>query len=89
MTEAAAPPTYRTGVIWGVLALLLTLGTVSAAFFVYGVTELVATQQYLWDGFLLLVGAGASVFLLLLIAGILYRIDRLRGTPHRRIELFE
>ena len=89
MSGRSPAPQYRTGVIWGVLALLLTLGTVAAALFVFALTNLVATHQYVWDGLLLFVGASAAIFLLMLIAGILYRIDRLRGVPHRRVELFE
>lgn len=82
-------PNYHTGVIWGVLGLLLVLGTVASATTVYAFLGLVSSNQYLLDGLLFVVAAGASVFLIMLIAGILYRIDRLRGVPHRRVELFE
>ena len=86
---SAEAPKYRTGVIWGVLTLLMVLGTVAAATTVYAFLGLVGSNQYLLDGLLFVVAAGASVFLIMLIAGILYRIDRLRGVPHRRVELFE
>jgi hypothetical protein len=82
-------PTYHTGIIWGVLALLLTLGTVAAAAFVYGVTDLFSTGRYFPDVPILVVGGVAASYIMLLITGILYRIDRLRGVPHRRIEFFE
>lgn len=88
MSEAPEP-TYRTGVIWAVLGLLLTLGTVSAGFFVYGLTDLFATGHYLFDVPILVGGALAACYIMLLITGILYRIDRLRGVPHRRVEFFE
>jgi hypothetical protein len=80
---------WRTGVIWGVLGLLLLIGTVAAAFFVYGLLGLWSTHAYLLDGAILVGGGATAVFVLLLIAGILYRIDRFRGAVHRRVELFE
>jgi hypothetical protein len=82
-------PRYRTGALWGILALFLLLGTVSAAFFVYGITDLLSTGRLLRDG---LIAAGAAVvasFFMLLITGILYRVDRLRGVPHRTVRLFD
>lgn len=88
MTDAA-PVRYRTGALWAVLALLLLVGTVAAATFVYGLTDLYATRR-LWPDLAVLVGgAFVATFVLLLITGILYRVDRLRGVPHRRIELFD
>ena len=38
---------------------------------------------------ILLAGAFVASLMLLLVTGILYRVDRLRGVPHRRIELFD
>ncbi len=84
-----APAQYRTGVIWGVLGVLVIFGTAASAFFVWGVLGLVSGPDYAFSGFVAVVGAFVAVYVILLIAGILYRIDRLRGTPHRRIELFE
>jgi Na+-translocating ferredoxin:NAD+ oxidoreductase RnfA subunit len=86
-TEAS--PKYKTGVIWGVLAVLLVLGTVASATVVWAVLNAVSTHQYLLDGVLLVISAFGAIYVLLLMAGIFYRIDRLRGVPHRRIELFE
>ncbi len=88
MSEAA-PTKYRYGALWGVLTLFLLGGIVSSAFVVYGLTDLFATGRALWDVPIVL-GAGfvASVMLLMII-GILYRVDRVRGVPHRRIELFD
>lgn len=85
----ASPPKYRTGVIWVLLAVFLTLGTVAAGFFVWGLDGLWSTHQYLPDGVVMALGAFVAVYLMLLIVGILYRIDRLRGVPHRRVDLFE
>ncbi|MGI0053171.1 MAG: hypothetical protein ACRECR_02785 [Thermoplasmata archaeon] len=82
-------PKYRTGVIWVVLTVLLVLGTVSAGFCAWGLLGLLDTHLYLLDGVVMVAGALFALFFLLLMAGVLYRIDRLRGTPHRRIELFE
>ena len=88
--EATTPrPKFRTGVIWGLLALFLTLGTAAAGFFVWGLAGLLSTHAYLLDGVVMVLGAFTAVYLMLLIVGILYRIDRLRGVPHRRVELFE
>lgn len=88
MTEEPGPVRYKTGVLWGVLALLLLGGTVSAAFFVYGVTDLWATGRLIDVG-ILLAGAALATFFLLLLVGILYRVDRLRGVPHREVALFD
>ena len=85
----AEAPSGRTGVIWGVLAVLLPLGTLASAVFVYGLLGLWSSHAYLLDGALLLLGGAATVFLMLLLAGILYRIDRLRGDVRRKVKLFE
>ncbi len=88
MTE---PPVvrYRTGALWVLLAILLVFGTVAAATFVYGLTDLYATRRLWPDVPVLVGGAFGATFFLLLITGILYRVDRVRGVPHRRIELFD
>jgi hypothetical protein len=83
------PPRYRYGTLWGVLALLLLAGTVSAAFFVYGLTDLFTNGRALMDIPILLGGGFVASLMLLLIIGILYRVDRLRGVPQRRVELFD
>ena len=87
MSSGAEAPRWNTGVLWGLLALLLVFGTVGSATVVYGVLGLV--EGDLLD--LVAVGLGAVVAALafLFMAGILYRVDRYRGATHRRIELFE
>ncbi len=90
MSGGTAPgPRYRTGVIWGVLTLLLALGSVACAFFAYGFVGFVGNGPPFVDLAIMVLAALAVLYLILLVAGILYRIDRLRGTPHRRIDLFE
>jgi hypothetical protein len=83
------PPKYRTGWLWGVLGVLLAVGTVAAAFVVYGITQLLATGDWLLDVPAFVGGAVVASFAMLLITGILYRVDRLRGTPHLEVPLFE
>ena len=80
-------PVWRTGSLWGILAVFLVVGTVGAASVVYGLFGL--AQGHLYD--LVAVGAGAVVAVLafLFMAGILYRVDRYRGAAERRIDLFE
>jgi hypothetical protein len=82
-------PKYRTGALWGVLAVLLLMGTVASAFFVWGVTDLYGTGRLLLDVPVLIVSGFLTTFAFLLLVGVLYRVDRLRGVPHRRIELFD
>ena len=87
-SPAPAPtPTWRTGVLWGILAVLLVLGTVGAATFVYGLLGLFGGN--LLAAVPLVVGALVAVLAFLFTAGILYRVDRYRGANLRRIELFE
>jgi uncharacterized membrane-anchored protein len=87
VSSAPAPPKWRTGVLWGILAVLLVIGTVGAAACVLGVLDLLAAD---WFGLIaLLVGGVVAVLAFLFMAGILYRVDRYRGTTVRRIELFE
>jgi hypothetical protein len=85
--SSAAPPKWRTGVLWGILAVLLVLGTVGAATVVDGVLGLVGGDPYA----LIAVALGAVVagLAFLFMAGILYRVDRYRGANLRRIDLFE
>jgi hypothetical protein len=85
----APPPPLRTGTLWLVLAFFLFLGTLAAAFFVWGVTSLLSTGQPLPYLPIALVAAVAASVAMLLITGMLYRVDRIRGTATRRIELFE
>ena len=88
MTESF-PPQYRTGTLWGILTLFLVIGTVAAASVVYGLTDLFATGRYFLDVPIMAVGALVASLALLFIAGILYRVDRLRGVPHKRVRMFD
>jgi hypothetical protein len=87
MTDAPAP-SYRTGWLWAVLVFLLVVGTVASAFVVYGLQGVLggALLPYLP---IAIVGAFIAILAILLIAGFFYRIDRLRGVPHREVRLFE
>jgi hypothetical protein len=82
-------PVYRTGVLWVTLAIFLVLGSVGAAFVIFGVTDLVADRRYVYDVAAIGLGGFGALFAFLMMTGILYRVDRLRGVPHRRVELFE
>jgi len=88
MVEPAVP-TYRTGWLWAVLTIILVIGTVASAFVVYGITDLAGSGQWLYATLAIVGGAVVAAFSLLLVAGILYRVDRLRGVPHRTVRLFE
>ncbi len=82
-------PAYRTGPLWVVLTLLLLGGTVASAFFVWGLTDLFGTGRWYLDVPVLIVAGFVATFLLLLLTGILYRVDRLRGVSHREVRIFE
>jgi hypothetical protein len=80
-------PQWRTGWLWGVLALFLVFGAVGLATVVFGVTLLWAGS---WLGLVFAAGGGFGALLAFLFtAGILYRVDRYRGTLTGRVELFE
>ena len=83
------PTRYRTGVLWGVLGVLLVFGSAAAAFVVYGVSGLAMQGPLLVDVPAIVGGGFVMLVAFLLMAGVLYRVDRLRGVPHRRVELFE
>ncbi len=82
-------PAYRTGPLWALLTLLLLGGTVSAAFFVWGLTDLFASSRWFLDVPVLVIAGFLATFFLLLLTGVLYRVDRLRGVSHREVRLFE
>lgn len=86
MTEPERP-TWKTGWIWGILAIFFAIGTVGLATVAYGVLGLLAG---LWI-YALAVAVGAAVAFLafLFMAGILYRVDRYRGATERKVEFFE
>ncbi len=89
MSESVGAPRYHTGRLWGILALLLLLGTVAAAAVVFGFTDLLATGHVLVDVPIMAVGAVVASLALLLLSGLLYRVDRIRGVIHREVKLFE
>jgi uncharacterized membrane protein len=86
-SPSAEKPAWRTGSLWGILAVLLVFGAVGSATFVYG---LLAALGGALLGFAV-AGLGAIVAFLALLftVGILYRVDRYRGAVDRRVELFE
>jgi len=81
------PPKWNTAPLWGILAVLLVIGTVGAATVVYGLSGVVTGDLY--DLVAVALGAVVAALAFLFMAGILYRVDRYRGANHRRIELFE
>jgi hypothetical protein len=85
------PPTspYRTGWIWAILTFFLVIGTVASAFVVYGATDLLPAGDLAGGALAIVLGLGVAVLAFLFLAGLLYRIDRLRGVPHRTVRLFE
>jgi hypothetical protein len=88
MAEPSAP-SYTTGWLWIVLTAIVVVGTVASAFVVYGITDLAGSGQWLYAGVAIVGGAVVATLALLLVAGILYRVDRIRGVPHRTVNLFE
>jgi hypothetical protein len=82
-------PTYRTGALWAVLMLFMLGGAVSAAYVVWGLSELALTGRYLVDLPVAVAAAFLTLLCFLFVTGILYRVDRLRGIPHRKVRLFE
>lgn len=80
-------PVWRTGTLWGVLGVLLVLGAVACATFVYGIVGWWAGSPL--DAGVAGGGAVGAFLAVLFMLGILYRVDRYRGVPHRRVELFE
>jgi len=88
MSEVAEEkPVWRTGSLWGVLAVLLVLGAVGSATFVYGLLALLAGSVL--GGAVAAFGAVVAFLSMLFMIGVLYRVDRYRGAVGRRIELFE
>lgn len=89
MTEPASGPRYRTGALWAILLLFSMGGAVAASYVVWGVSNLFLTGGYLLDVPVMLGAAFVVLLCVLFVAGILYRVDRLRGVPHREVALFE
>lgn len=87
MTDPVSARHAPTGVLWGILAVFLVLGAVGLATFVYGI-EAYATNPLVGFSALLL-GTIVAFLAFLFTAGILYRVDRLRGATRRKVTLFE
>ncbi|MGP8078646.1 MAG: hypothetical protein ACLQD8_07975 [Thermoplasmata archaeon] len=88
MTEPRADrPQWKTGVLWGILAGFVIVGSAGAATFVYGVLGVAAGEPL--DLLFVAIGGIAAVLSCLFTLGILYRVDRYRGATGRRVELFE
>ncbi len=87
MSSPVEVPQWKTGTLWGILAVFLVLGAVGAATVVYGVLELWAGS--LWGILAAGVGGLVAVLSFLFMAGILYRVDRYRGKTQRTVRLFE
>ena len=92
-TEGAAAggaaPVWHTGVLWGLLAFFLVVGTASFAFVVFAVTVWVAAGAYLLGVTAAAVAGFVGVLAFLFMAGILYRVDRYRGANGRVVKFFE
>lgn len=87
MSSAKPEPKWHTGVLWGILALFLVIGTAGAASAVYGAMGVATGNVFALIP--MAVGAVVAALGFLFIAGILYRVDRYRGANQRRVELFE
>lgn len=87
MSSPTEAPKWNTAPLWGILAVLLVLGTAGAATFVYGVLGLFSGQP--WDVLPFALGGSLAFLAFLFMAGILYRVDRYRGANRRRVEFFE
>jgi hypothetical protein len=67
----------------------MTGGAVGASYVVWGVSDLILTGRYLLDVPVTVAAVVATALCVLFVLGILYRVDRLRGVPHREVALFE
>ncbi|MGI0139849.1 MAG: hypothetical protein ACREBT_01670 [Thermoplasmata archaeon] len=85
----AERPQWNTGVLWGLLAVLLVVGTLGAAFAVYAVTVWIAAGSFFLGALLAIGGGGVAFLAFLFMAGILYRVDRYRGANGRTVKFFE
>jgi hypothetical protein len=75
--------------LWGILLLFSLGGTVAGAYVVWGASSLVLTHQYLLYVPVTVAATFVTVLCILFVSGILYKVDRLRGVPHREVALFE
>jgi hypothetical protein len=89
LTESPPTRKYKTGWLWGILTLFSLGGTVAGAYVVWGASNLILTHQYLLYVPVTAVALFVAAVCILFVSGILYRVDRLRGVPHREVALFE
>lgn len=75
--------------LWGVLAVLLVVGTLGGALFVYALTEVLLPGAVVAGAILAGIGAAVAFLSFLFMAGILYRVDRYRGANRRVVKFFE
>jgi hypothetical protein len=72
-----------------VLAVLLVVGTLGGALFVFALTEWVFAGVVVLGLIVAALGALVAFLAFLFMAGILYRVDRYRGTNRRVVKFFE
>lgn len=91
MTEAAPSdtPEWKTGTLWGILAVFLVTGTLGGALFVFALTAWVIPGAVVPGAIFAALGALVAFLSFLFMAGILYRVDRYRGANQRVVRLFE
>jgi hypothetical protein len=87
LSDPTETPVWKTGTLWGILAVLLVAGTVGSATVIYGLIGAVGGDLY--DLVALVIGAVVASLSFLFMVGILYRVDRYRGAAQRRVEFFE
>jgi hypothetical protein len=86
-SDAAGRP--RDGWLWGMLALLVLVGTVASGFVVWAVLSIGSARTLLLYLPVAVAGVFVAAVSMLLLTGMLYRVDRLRGVPHREVRMFE
>jgi hypothetical protein len=64
-------------------------GTVAGAYVVWGASSLILTRNYLVYVPVTIAATFVAAVCILFVSGILYKVDRLRGVPHREVTLFE
>ena len=75
--------------LWGILAVLLVVGTLGGALFVFALTVWVFAGAFVLGILFSAVGAAVAFLSFLFMAGILYRVDRYRGANRRVVRFFE
>lgn len=82
-------PQWNTNVLWGILAVLLVVGTLGGALFVFALTVWVLAGALVLGLVFAAIGALVAFLAFLFMAGILYRVDRYRGANGRVVKFFE